>query len=79
MKNVQAKKQLIKMADKWMKRGMNPGFDEDDYLEEMWSVAFKAYPDMKTAEDSYYVSMSKLNNIVSIAHDELEEHAQHIS
>ena len=73
MKNVQAKKKLIKMSDKWMARGMNPNFDEDDYLEEMWSVAFKAYPDMKTAEDSYYVSMSKLSNMVSIAHDDLEE------
>lgn len=75
MANIQAKKKLIKMADKWMKRGMNPNFDEDDYLEEMWSVAFRAYPNMKTAEDSYYVSMSKLSNIVDIAHDELEEAA----
>ena len=75
MANIQAKKKLIKMAGKWMKRGMNPNFDEDDYLEEMWSVAFRAYPNMKTAEDSYYVSMSKLSNIVDIAHDELEEAA----
>lgn len=75
MKNIQAKKKLLKMSDKWMKRGMNPNFDEDDFLEEMWNVAFKAYPDMKTAEDSYYVSMGKLSNIVDIAHDELEETA----
>jgi len=72
MKNIQAKKRLLKMADKWMKRGINPNFDEMDFLEEMWQVAFKAYPSLKTTEDEYYVSESKLSNMVGMAADELE-------
>ena len=73
MKNIQAKKKLIKMADKWMKRGQNPDFDAETFLEDMWNVAFKAYPEMKTSEDVYYINEVKLSNIVDIAYDELEE------
>jgi hypothetical protein len=73
MQNIQAKKKLIKMADKWMKRGINPNFDECDFLEDMWNVAFKAYPEMKTSEDAYYVNEIKLSNMVDTAYDELEE------
>ena len=72
MKNIQAKKKLVKMSDKWMKRGINPNFDEMDFLEEMWQVAFNAYPSMKTSEDGYYLSESKLSNMVGMASDELE-------
>ena len=72
MKNIQAKKKLVKMSNKWMKRGINPNFDEMDFLEEMWQVAFNAYPSMKTSEDGYYVNESKLSNMVGMALDELE-------
>jgi hypothetical protein len=72
MKNITAKKKLVKMADKWMKRGMNPNFDESDFLEQMWKVAFDAYPSKKTSEDSYYVNEYKLNDMVGMAFDELE-------
>jgi hypothetical protein len=72
MNNITAKKRLVKMADKWMKRGLNPNFDEVDFLEDMWQTAFTAYPAMKTAEDSYYVNEYKLSNMVGMAADELE-------
>ena len=72
MKNIQAKKKLLKMADKWMKRGMRHEFDECDFLEDMWNVALKAYPEMKTSEDSYYISEGKLSHLVTTASEELE-------
>ncbi len=79
MKNIRAKKKLIKMSKKLEKmlsqelRMNNEQLLEmADYEDEVWKQCFKAFPEKKTEDDNWYMNNGRMWNIISDAYELVE-------
>jgi hypothetical protein len=70
MKNITAKKKLAKMGRQLY--SMRDGLKREYFLEEVWEQCFKAYPEKKTEDDSWYFSEVRISSMLSDVFEELE-------
>ena len=70
MKNIRAKKKLAEMGRKLY--SMRDSMAREYFLEEVWQQCFKAYPEKKTQDDTWYFSEVRITSMLSDVFEELE-------
>ena len=73
MKNIQAKRKLVKMAQQLV--AMPQSLEREYFIEDVWEQCFKAFPENKTSEDNWYISEVRMWDIIEDAIELFEETA----